>query len=96
MRAWNVPKSWGKWLYLGTISVLLGVINILGLIINDQRKETRDCRAELKQVQEVNQRQLWEWANKAFDQRYEEKKGELTPRVEELKAIVDSIKNKKL
>lgn len=96
MKIWNVPRSWGKWLYLGTIGVLLGVIGILGQLLKEVKKSESACRTELREVSEQEKKRLWDLANQAFDRRYEEKKGELAPNVEEIKAVVDSINNKRL
>ena len=94
MKTWNVPKSHGKWYYPGVISVLMTIISILISLLYNAEKERRACQNELRDERNSSRDYLKEWANKAFDERYEQKKREMEPKVDEIKATVDSIKNK--
>lgn len=94
LETWNVPRFLGKRYYNGTIAVLMGVIGILMLLLYRSEKGRADCQDELKDVNSNSQKYLEKWADKAFDQRYKEKEQEKASKVEELKAVVDTIKKK--
>lgn len=96
LKTWHVPRSHGKWYYPGAIAVLMAVISILVTLLWRAEKERRACQNELRDLNNSNRDYLEKWADKAFDERYKEKEQENTPKVEELKAVVDSIKNKKI
>ncbi len=95
MKTFNVPRSHGKWYYPGVISVLMGVISILISLLYNAERERRACQNELREEQKNSRDYLKDWANKAFDERYEEKKKEMDPKVDELKAVIDSLKKKR-
>lgn len=96
LTTWGVPRSQGKKYYAGTVAVLMGVISVLMMLLYRSEQGRTACQEELRDERNSSRDYLKEWANKAFDERYKEKQKEMEPKVDEIKASVDSIKNKRI
>lgn len=83
---WGIPKSWGKWMYGGLVSILLGL-----LWMKEDRLD--DCYDRVDTIQEKSDKRMEEWLNqymKAQLQKAEKEK--INPKIEEVKEIADSLK----
>ncbi len=84
---WNVPAKWGKFIYSGTIAILIGLLFMQNHWLNTCQ-ETRD------QEKSLSDKRLEGWMNKLLDDKLKKvEESRINPKIDEaVKNVVDSIK----